>query len=156
MARTKETPRSTTGGKAPRERLALKAPRPAARLSDVRKPHRFRPGTVALKEIRFYQKTVDLVIRKLPFQRLVREIAQGQIINCTTKSTHAMRLGAAQTAIQLILCRIWLCGFAGSAYKPDMRFQSLALLALQTAAESPALTTIEPIGPRNCTQSTSA
>jgi histone H3/H4 len=33
-------------------------------------------GTVALREIRRYQKTADLLIRKLPFQRLVREIAQ--------------------------------------------------------------------------------
>ena len=41
----------------------------------VRKPHRFRPGTVALKEIRRYQKSTELLIRKLPFQRLVREIA---------------------------------------------------------------------------------
>ena len=40
------------------------------------KPHRFRPGTVALREIRKFQKTTDLLIRKLPFQRLVREIAQ--------------------------------------------------------------------------------
>jgi histone H3 len=37
---------------------------------------RFRPGTVALREIRKYQKTTDLLIRRLPFQRLVREIAQ--------------------------------------------------------------------------------
>ena len=37
--------------------------------------HRFRPGTVALKEIRKYQQTTNLLIRKLPFQRLVREIA---------------------------------------------------------------------------------
>lgn len=37
---------------------------------------RFRPGTVALKEIRKYQKTTDLLIRRLPFQRLVREISQ--------------------------------------------------------------------------------
>lgn len=41
------------------------------------KPHRFRPGTVALREIRRYQKTTDLLIRKAPFQRLVREIAHG-------------------------------------------------------------------------------
>ncbi|GAA5875204.1 hypothetical protein JCM16303_005044 [Sporobolomyces ruberrimus] len=41
-----------------------------------RKPHRFRPGTVALREIRKYQKSTELLIRKLPFQRLVREIAQ--------------------------------------------------------------------------------
>ena len=38
--------------------------------------HRYRPGTVALREIRKYQKSTDLLLRKLPFQRLVREIAQ--------------------------------------------------------------------------------
>ena len=37
---------------------------------------RYRPGTVALREIRKYQKTTELLIRKLPFQRLVREIAK--------------------------------------------------------------------------------
>uniref|UniRef100_A0A915DYF5 Histone H2A/H2B/H3 domain-containing protein n=1 Tax=Ditylenchus dipsaci TaxID=166011 RepID=A0A915DYF5_9BILA len=42
----------------------------------IKKPHRYRPGTVALREIRRYQKSNDLLIRKLPFQRLVREIAQ--------------------------------------------------------------------------------
>ena len=42
----------------------------------VKKPHRYRPGTVALREIRRFQKSTDLLIRKLPFQRLVREIAQ--------------------------------------------------------------------------------
>lgn len=41
-----------------------------------KKPHRYRPGTVALREIRKYQKSTELLIRKLPFQRLVREIAQ--------------------------------------------------------------------------------
>ena len=40
----------------------------------VRKPRRFRPGTVALREIRKYQKSTELLIRKIPFQRLVREI----------------------------------------------------------------------------------
>ena len=42
----------------------------------TQKPHRYRPGTVALREIRRYQKSMELLIRKLPFQRLVREIAQ--------------------------------------------------------------------------------
>ena len=41
-----------------------------------KKPHRYRPGTVALQEIRRYQKSTELLIRRLPFQRLVREIAQ--------------------------------------------------------------------------------
>ena len=42
----------------------------------VKKPMRWRPGTLALREIRRYQKTTELLIRKLPFARLVREIAQ--------------------------------------------------------------------------------
>ena len=42
----------------------------------TRKPHRYRPGTVALQEIWCYQKLTELLIRKLLFQRLVREIAQ--------------------------------------------------------------------------------
>ena len=48
----------------------------------VKKPHRFRPGTVALREIRRYQKSTELLIRKLPFQRLVREIAQDFKVIC--------------------------------------------------------------------------
>jgi len=41
----------------------------------VKRPHRYKPGTKALREIRKYQKTTDLLLRKLPFARLVREIA---------------------------------------------------------------------------------
>ena len=41
-----------------------------------RKAQRYRPGTVALREIRRYQKSSELLIRQMPFQRLVREIAQ--------------------------------------------------------------------------------
>jgi len=77
MARTKQTARKSTGGKAPRKQLATKAARKSAPApGGVKKPHRYRPGTVALREIRQYQKSTDLLIRKLPFQRLVREIAQ--------------------------------------------------------------------------------
>lgn len=77
MARTKQTARKSTGGKAPRKQIATKAARKSAPATGgIKKPHRFRPGTVALREIRKYQKSTDLLIRKLPFQRLVREIAQ--------------------------------------------------------------------------------
>ena len=77
MARTKQTARKSTGGKAPRKQLATKAARKSAPATGgVKKPHRYRPGTVALREIRKYQKSTELLIRKLPFQRLVREIAQ--------------------------------------------------------------------------------
>ncbi|CAG7563495.1 unnamed protein product [Fusarium equiseti] len=124
MARTKQTARKSTGGKAPRKQLASKAgkfsssPRldatrvfittfvsnfSSARKSapstgGVKKPHRYKPGTVALREIRRYQKSTELLIRKLPFQRLVREIAQD--------------------------------------FKSDLRFQSSAIGALQESVES--------------------
>ena len=42
----------------------------------LQKPHRYRPGTVALRDIRRYQKSTELLIRKAPFQRLVKEISQ--------------------------------------------------------------------------------
>src|SRR3982751_3213594 len=76
MARTKQTARKSTGGKAPRKQLATKAARKSAPATGgVKKPHRWRPGTVALREIRKYQKSTELLIRRFPFQRLVREIA---------------------------------------------------------------------------------
>jgi len=77
MARTKQTARKSTGGKAPRKQLHTKAARKSAPATGgVKKPHRYRPGTVALRQIRRYQKSTELLLRKLPFQRLVREIAQ--------------------------------------------------------------------------------
>ena len=41
-----------------------------------RKSRHFRPGTQALRQIRKYQRSTELLIRKLPFQRLVREVSQ--------------------------------------------------------------------------------
>ena len=79
MARVKHTARKVTGGKAPRKAIATKATAhkktPTPDVGGVKKAHRFRPGTVALREIRKYQKSTELLIRKLPFQRLVREVA---------------------------------------------------------------------------------
>ena len=78
MARTKQTASNSTGGKAPRRQLATKAARKSLpkKCGGVKKPHRYRPGTVALREIRRYQKSTELLLRRLPFQRLIRELAQ--------------------------------------------------------------------------------
>lgn len=77
MARTKQTARKTTGGKAPRKQLPSETgSKFNSNLNESKKAHRFRPGTVALREIRKYQKSTELLIRRLPFQRLVRELAQ--------------------------------------------------------------------------------
>ena len=78
MAQCKQTAQKATGGKAPRIQLSTKAARAARRnapaVGGVKKPHRYCPGTVALCEIRPYQKSPDLLICKAPFQHLVREI----------------------------------------------------------------------------------
>lgn len=99
MAKTKRTAAKSFGGNFPRKSLATMAARKSAPSDGgVKKPYRYRPGTVALREIRRYQKTTELLIQKLPFQRFVREIAQ--------------------------------------EFKTDLRYQGLAILALQEAAES--------------------
>ena len=68
--------RKTTGGKPPRKQLATKVVRKSAPVTGgIMKPQPYRPGVVALREIRRYQKSTELLMRKLPFQRLVREIA---------------------------------------------------------------------------------
>jgi len=99
MARTKQTARKSTGGKAPRKQLATKAARKSAPATGgVKKPHRYRPGTVALREIRRYQKSTELLIRKLPFQRLVREIAQDFKTELRFQSSAVMALQEASEA----------------------------------------------------------
>ncbi len=100
MARVKQMARKSTGGAPPRLHLATKASRVAAqKMIAVRKPHRWRPGMVALREIQKFQKNTDLLIRKAPFQHLVQDFVHNMSI------------------------------------KSDMRMQSIALLALQEAAE---------------------
>jgi histone H3 len=98
MARTKQTARKSTGGKAPRKHVASKHARKAVTGGGVKKPHRFKPGTVALREIRRYQKSTDLLIRKLPFQRLVREIAQDYKTDLRFQSSAVMALQEAAEA----------------------------------------------------------
>ena len=67
MKRTKN--KSTTG-------IHTGKSRPRVNKRKLKKPRRYRPGTVALREIIRYQKSTELLIRKLPFQRLLREVSQ--------------------------------------------------------------------------------
>ena len=66
------------------------------------KPHRLRAGTVALRDIHHFQRSTALLIRKLPFQRLVREIAldyktdlrfQSAALLCLQEATEAYLVG---------------------------------------------------------------
>ena len=164
MARTKQTARKSTGGKAPRFHLATMAARVEAQkrrgqvgrvaaqaeearialveaqnkyiahqqrlqvlqqqgqqarrrgkvaMPGIKRPHRYRPGTVALREIRRYQKGTELLIRKKPFQRLVREI----MLDLP---------GRGYTRVS----------YFGQSAEPPNRMQSTAVLALQEAAEA--------------------
>jgi histone H3 len=89
MVRTKSDP--AAGGKAPRKTIRAakggKKAKKRQRLTFARKPKkagapgvkktmRWRPGTVALREIKRYQTTSNMLLRRLPFQKLVREICQ--------------------------------------------------------------------------------
>jgi histone H3/H4 len=100
MARTKQTARKSTGGKATKKQLTTKNARKIipAGAGGVKHNRRFRPGTVALREIRRYQKSTELLMRKLPFQRLVREIAQDFKTDLRFQSSAVMALQEAAEA----------------------------------------------------------
>ena len=68
------------------------------------KPHRYRAGTAALKDIRHFQKTTALLIRRLPFQRLVREIAQDFKTGLRFQSVAVLCL---QEAVEAYLVRLF-------------------------------------------------
>jgi len=98
MTRTKQTARKNPFGSY-NIKAAHKAPRKGRTAAGgVKRPHRYRPGTVALREIRKYQKSTDLLIRKLPFQRLVREIANDFKTALRFQSTAILALQEASEA----------------------------------------------------------
>lgn len=101
------------GKKAVRKPNASKRIRKQPAVGGIKKPHRFRPGTVALREIRKYQKSHDLLIRKLPFQRLVREIAadcKGESLRFQASAVMALQEAAESYLVSLFedvnLCAI--------------------------------------------------
>lgn len=110
MARTKQSARKTTGistgGKAPRKQVVTKSARKTSgsvpSVSGATKKHRYKPGTVALREIRRYQKSTERLIRKLPFQRLCRTICREQA-NAADIRFQGPALVALQEATELYL-----------------------------------------------------
>ena len=100
MARTKTTARKSSAGvKKPRKQFDSKtAKKSAPAAGGIKKPHRFRPGTVATREIRKYQKSTDLLIRKLPFQRLVKNIAHDIKTDTRFQSSAVLALQEASEA----------------------------------------------------------
>jgi len=120
MGRVKKTKRKSLGGTGPRHALTVMAQRgmksPRKRLNSavnihLNRPRRFRPGTVALRQIRKFQLSTDLLIRKLPFQRLVREVLQDHYAFSSSKSKaerfQAMALNAIQEAAEQYLVEMF-------------------------------------------------
>ena len=97
------------GGKQPRKGIMYKMLRKEmSPTGGIKKPHRYRPGMVALREIRRYQTSTENLIKHTPFQRLIREISQEYRIYPDSPGTPSVQV----------------------------RFQSMAIAALQEAAEN--------------------
>jgi len=103
MARVKQTARVHNQGKLSRKKLATKAARKKKAPGGVKKPHRYRPGTVALREIRRYQKSTELLMKKAPFQRLAREILQDDHKGSEVERYQSMAVLAMQEAAEAYL-----------------------------------------------------
>ena len=112
MARTKQTARKCTAGKAPRFQLATKSARESQRKELMKKikPYKYRPGTVSLREIRRIQKTTDTLIPKISFGRVAKEVAQDM-----AEEIHKDH---------------------GQLSKDNVRFQTTGLAAVHEAAEA--------------------
>lgn len=122
-ARKKATARKSTGGRPPSRNQSATARRSSGGRDGQRKKPRFRPGTVALREIRKYQKSTDLLLRKLPFARVVRPFFPVPVVPeliCAKVREIALDLTTDMGNYEL----------AG------LRWQSSALLALQEATEA--------------------
>ena len=112
MARTKRTARKDKVG---RKQSAFAKKQPRSQMGQAtmqQQPHRYQPGMVALREIRRYQKSTELLIRKILFQRLVRKILQGYGVGYRVTPAMMMALQEAAEAylVQLLedsnLCAI--------------------------------------------------
>jgi len=102
MGRTKKTAVKTVPTPK-RKKLPVKSPRQSP-WSCVRLPKpRYRPGTVAIREIRRYQETVTPLLPKLPFQRVVREIAQYHKIDVRFRADSVLALQEAAEAFLIDL-----------------------------------------------------
>ena len=121
--RTKLTARKSVGAREKRGAVRANA-------GKTRKKHRNKPGVVAIREIRRYQKGVELLLRKLPFQRLVREICEqvgGKQYRWTASALEAMQWGAESYLVGLFhdtnLCAIHAKRV--TIFAKDMQFSML-------------------------------
>ena len=86
--------------------IAKKVPRKDR--STVEKKKRYRPGQAALREIRQYQKSTELLIKRLPFQRLVRELAdEVDVLSSGVKRFQSSAVCALQEALEAYLVQMF-------------------------------------------------
>ena len=105
MARSKQLPKKCLSGKVARKHLATKAAlKSAPATGGVKKRHRYRPGTVALRDIRRYQKTTDFCIAKAAIYREIREESQDYIGDLKWQPS---ALEALHTAVEAYLVGIF-------------------------------------------------
>ena len=96
-------PRKKAEKKSPKTPSQHKAKRSSERKTDEKPKRRYRPGTLALREIRRYQKSTELLIRKLPFMCLVQEIGQQLMTGIKFQGTAVMALQEASEAYLISL-----------------------------------------------------
>ena len=104
MARSKQTARVATPQALAKRALAGLARRNAPAPETAKKTHRYRPGTVALREIRKYQKTTHFLIALAPFNRFVREISQDRSkdMRWSINAVHALQESAESFLVTLM------------------------------------------------------
>ena len=102
------TKRILNGGKQPRKHILHKMLKRKSTTGGIKKPHRYCPGLLALREIYRYQQSTESLIRTPPFNKLIKEISQEYRI----------------------------CPEGPGTPPVQVRFQSMALAALQEAAEN--------------------
>ena len=132
MARTKHQAQrqADKGGKSSKKAVkkALKQraseQKPKEAEIKVRKPHRWRPGTEALRDIKRCQKSTGLLLRKLPFQRLVREIAQEYKSDLRFQGT---ALEVLQQAAESFVVDTFKDGYAIDLYADNVTIQPAAM-----------------------------
>ena len=97
---TKPTSRKTIkGGKQPCKHISHKTLKQHLTTGGIKKPHRYRPGLLALWEIRRYQQSTDSLIRKTPFNKLIKEISQEYIICPDGPGTPSIQVCFQSTAL---------------------------------------------------------
>ncbi len=116
-------------------RRSKKAPQATKTLvNGEKKKHRFRPGTVALREIRNMQRSTDLLIPRQPMRRLIRELAgeQRSNIRMTKDAVESLHVAAEAFITDLFSSGMYMAVFAGR--------KSLELKDLRMAVEQSGLT----------------